>query len=313
MNVIAILTSDWHLCHKAPIARSAEPDWYAAMRRPLCEITQLASKYNAPVIIAGDIFDRWNSPPELINFALDELDGFRIENGNFPNLYAIPGQHDLPNHRLDEVKRSAYYTLLVTGIFKNLEKWEFFCSDALSISAFAWGEEIIPHDQDRQPENDRIQLAVVHSYIWKDGCSYPGADEKQKIGGYGKSLEGYDAAVFGDNHKGFKTNSNIKPHIINCGTLMRRKIDEIDYQPQVGLLLDDGDIIAHHLDVSKDKFIDVDEAREKEKQEIDATQFLTELKNLGADSLDFRDAVHKYMNKKNVSEDVRENVLGAIE
>ena len=34
-QVLAILCSDLHLQMKPPVARSAEPDWFAAMRRPL--------------------------------------------------------------------------------------------------------------------------------------------------------------------------------------------------------------------------------------------------------------------------------------
>ena len=41
-KVLAILCSDIHLSHNAPVARSAEPDWYIAMKRPLDEIADLA-------------------------------------------------------------------------------------------------------------------------------------------------------------------------------------------------------------------------------------------------------------------------------
>ncbi len=286
VKVLAILTSDFHLSHNVPVARSSESNWYEAMKRPLDELKSLAEKYRTPIICAGDVFDKWNSPPELINFAIDVL----------PMMYTIPGQHDLPNHRLDEIDRSAYWTLVKAGKIKHLEKWEFFQSDKLSISAFAWGEEILPHDQDRQPENDRIQLAVVHHYLYTNKSnSYPGVSKENHISRI--YLKGFDAAVFGDNHISHLTETS-EISIFNAGTLMRRKIDEINYKPQVGLLHDDGSITPHYLDTSEDKFIDIEEARGKEQLEIDADEFLKELKGLGSDSLDFRHAVNTHMDKK---------------
>ena len=110
MDVIAVLCSDIHLSLKCPVARSAEPNWLEATKRSLDELRSVAEEHNAHVVVAGDIFDRWNSPPEIINFAIE----------NLPNCYAIPGQHDLPNHRYEEIERSAYYTLIKAGIIENL-------------------------------------------------------------------------------------------------------------------------------------------------------------------------------------------------
>src|SRR3990172_3116798 len=99
---IAILTADWHLSHKPPIFRSTEPDWYAAMQRPLDEIISLSVIHHCPVLCAGDIFHKWNSPPELINFVMSQADCTKL---------TIAGQHDLPNHNFREIERSAYWTL----------------------------------------------------------------------------------------------------------------------------------------------------------------------------------------------------------
>lgn len=302
-NVIALLCSDIHLSHNAPVARSAEPNWYSAMKRPLDEIADLAKAHDAPIICAGDVFDRWNSPPELINFAIDYL----------PNCMAIPGQHDLPNHRLDEIHKSAFNTLVKAHKIYHLQKWEFFQSDKLSISAFAWGEEILPHDQDRQPENDRIQLAVIHHYLYTNRSnSYHGVSIQDHTSKFRDKLKGYDAAVFGDNHIGFSATIG-KCNVMNTGTLLRRKIDEINYKPQVGLLHEDGSITPHFLDTSEDKFIDIEEAREKEQLEIDADEFLKELKGLGSDSLDFRHAVNTHMGREEVNPEVRTLVTESLE
>ena len=46
----------------------------------------------------------------LISFAIREL----------PSCYAIPGQHDLPNHSYTDIQRSAYWVLVEAGIIKKI-------------------------------------------------------------------------------------------------------------------------------------------------------------------------------------------------
>jgi len=306
MNVIAILCSDIHLSLKAPIARSAEENWFDAMKRPLDEIKDLAKKHNAIVICAGDVFDKPINTSEIINFALDNLPD---------NMFGIPGQHDLPSHRYDEIEKSSYWTLVLAGKIRNLNPKNRFGIQRgkLVVYGFPWGLKIKPLKEEYKICEGYINLAVVHKYIWKIGYSYPGADDDCRVANIYQDLEGYDAAVFGDNHQGFLNNPKHILPIFNAGTLMRRKIDEISYRPQVGLLYEDGSIKPHYLDTSKDKFIDVDEAKQKEQQELDTTAFLKELKGLGSDSLDFRDTVYRYMDSKKIDSDVRELVLESIE
>lgn len=300
MNVIAILTSDWHLSHKAPIARSAEPDWYKAMKRPLDELKSLAKKRNTIVICAGDVFDKPINTSEIINFALDNLPD---------RMFGIPGQHDLPNHRYDEIEKSAYWTLVKARKVINLDPQNRFGFQYgnMIMYGFPWGFDIKPLD--RSPDPSVMHLAAIHHYLYTNKSnSYSGVSEENHISKFRKKLEGYDAVVAGDNHFGFQQGK-----IFNAGTLMRRKIDEISYRPQVGLLYEDGSIEPHYLDTSKDKFIDIDEAKQKEQQELDTTAFLNELKGLGSDSLDFRDTIYKYMDSKKIDSDVRELVLESIE
>ncbi|GAG04154.1 unnamed protein product, partial [marine sediment metagenome] len=151
-KVLALLCSDLHLSHVPPAARSAESDWYAAMKRPLDEIRELARLHGkadglkqVKILCAGDVFDssgadrrRWNSPPELINFAIDALP---------EGMYCIPGQHDLPNHNYGEIKRSAYWTLAKAGKLHNLPPGKSMLlrlDGSATVTAFPWGYEIEP-------------------------------------------------------------------------------------------------------------------------------------------------------------------------
>ena len=106
-KIVAIVCADIHLSSKAPVWRSNEPDWFAAMLKPLKQLVQLQAELECPVLIAGDIFDRWNASPELINFAMKYLP--------IVDTYAIPGQHDLPLHNYEDMEKSAYGVLKRAG------------------------------------------------------------------------------------------------------------------------------------------------------------------------------------------------------
>ncbi len=298
--MIAVLCSDIHLSHKAPISRSNEEDWYAAMKRPLHELHAISEEYQCPIICAGDIFDRWDSPAELINFALDTLP---------PDMYCIPGQHDLPNHDLNQIERSAYWTLVqaekITSIGDKLDLG----NRHGTLHGFAWGREVQPIEQ----REGRFNLAVVHAYIWYKEHGYPGAPEGARVKNWLDRIGGYDAAVFGDNHKGFKAH-----HIFNCGTLMRRKIDEYNYKPQVGLLHRDGTISTHYLDCSEDKFIDPNDKeqyRDLISNDENTEEFLSQLAGLGGATIDFLEAVKRFLRDDNnkVSPSAKRVILAAME
>ncbi len=285
-KVIAILCADIHLSIKVPVWRSAEPDWFAAMQRPLDELTVLQLKYDCPILCAGDIFNKWNSSPELINWALKYLPG---------NMYCIPGQHDLPDHNYDEIHRSAYWTLVKAGKIQNISYGAPAIFEEKIIYGFPYGESRIGQ---HIPKDRTIKIALCHEYIWVPGRSYPDAPSNQKITG-SLSVLGYGVMVFGDNHNGFTTSSSRdknKTLVFNCGCLMKRKSDEINYKPQVGLLLASGEVKPYFLNISKDKHLDIiDDATAVE--ELDIEEFLEELKKLGDTSLEFTTAVERFFKK----------------
>jgi len=306
-QLLAILTSDWHFSQNAPTARSAEPDWFAAQKRPIQQLKAIQADHggDVPIVVAGDLFDKWHAPsttPELINFLLTELPD---------HIYAIPGQHDLPYHRYDERHRSPYGTLVYAGKIHDLLPRVVEHVPGLQMYAFPWGVDVVPLEKGLQTTRD-IHLAVAHSYIWRVGFSYPGADKLKHADYYKGCLVGYDAAVFGDNHKGFMVGSSI----INTGTLMRRATDERTYKPQVGLLWSDGKVEPHYLDVSEDRWLvddDVSSGIADVGASFDATKFVDSLQSLGPDSLDFRRAITHRMDTAHVRDSVRKVVLEVVQ
>lgn len=260
---------------------------------------------SVPVICAGDIFDRWNPPPELINFALKHLP---------QGMITVPGQHDLPNHRIDQMNRCAYGVLVEAGKIKDISG-SVYTGDSFGFAAygFGWGEEIEPlleKGRDKDRNKAIIHLAVIHKYCWTADKKYPGAPEEANLQCFAKSLRGYDAAVFGDNHLGFTAKAGAC-NVINCGGFIRRKSDEIKYTPMVGLLMSDGTIKRHKLDTTDDKFHEA--AADVELATLDMQKFIKELEGLGEEGLNFREAVENHLRKEKLSTHVKEIILSALD
>lgn len=304
---VAIACSDLHFCHTAPIARSQESDWYAAMRRPVAELKALQKHLRGSVILyAGDIFDRWNAFPELINFLLEEL----------PFGYAVPGQHDLYYHEPSTTHRTAYGTLVKAGKLKQLDPEGLVpeVSPSIRLYGFPWNVPIEPCPHD--PSTFITTIAVCHLGIWTNKTGHPGAPKENHIGQVRKKLAGYDAAVFGDNHKGFI--SCLDPErpntIINCGAFMRRKSDEADTRPMVGVIRASGSIEPYYLDTSEDRLLEKTDAIQSNASiAVGILEFVEELNKLNDQQLNFREALARYMDSHQTRPEVRAAVMESIQ
>ena len=300
-KVIALLIADIHLSSTAPVARSGEPDWYAAQGRVLDQLRTLQRKNGGcPIVCAGDVFDRWNSSPELINWVATNLSGFPGE------IWVIPGQHDLPHHNYDELNRSAFDTLCFTGRVKQIppDSGVWLQEYGLDLVGFPWGVELHPEKEELARG---IRLAVVHRYVWMSGYEYKGAPNDGNIHSIARRLKGYTHVVFGDNHRGFQLGS-----FYNCGCLIPRKSDERKLKPSVGAVFSDGSVVRIPLDCSQDQWLEENDPRVEIGERIDAADFLDGLRGLEWDSLNVREWVKRYLDRSEISQRVRETVLDAL-
>ncbi len=310
-TLIAIAISDIHLSHRPPVARSEEDNWYITQANYLREIKKLAGQggffpSNIPILCPGDVFDDgWRPhkcPPELVNFAIRNLPD---------NIYAIPGQHDLPHHRFEDLKKSAFYTLMESGKIKLVgpENPIVLEEFALRLHGFPWGVEIAPLVD---PCDLLVEVALVHSYLWIDGKSYPGALEEKKLGIVRKKLKGYDICLFGDNHVPFMVTRD-KQTVVNCGSLMRRHIDQIEHKPCAYKLYSTGRVERYYLDTKRDKFVDFRKLEKTLIGDINITKFLENLRELKDSTISFEEAVFRVLEKRQVSERTKRIILSALE
>lgn len=298
-KVIAILLADIHLTLNPPIWRSAEPDWFTAMKRPLDEVRALQEEHDCPVLCAGDVFTRWNSVPELTNFAIKNLP---------QQMYGIPGQHDLPLHKYDDINKSAYQTLVLANKINYLHPGspsiveKDYKNHKMLVFGYPYGFEIIPI---KARTDDHVYIALAHEYVWIKGHNYTSAPMENRLGRNAAMYidgrwKGYDVVIYGDNHKGFLVKSPNKTTHINCGSLMRTNSDQIEYRPRVGLLRADASIKRHYLDTSEDKCLDISEEALGE-DSLDMRALLQELEKLDSSDLDFTELIQEYLKRNKIN------------
>jgi hypothetical protein len=309
-NIIAIVCSDIHLSDKPPLSRSIEPDWYEAMARPLTQLDEYAKLYKVPIICAGDIFDRWNSPPELINFALQYIP---------EGMYCIPGQHDLPHHAYADIEKSAYWTLVKAGRINNIQAKRTLprgvtfqpanpIGKHLVLWGFPWGFPVEPINRVLDIHN----VAVVHSYIWTSGHGYKGAPKEKYCSKYFSRLKGCNTAIWGDNHSNFSA-TNDNTNIYNCGCLIPRKSDEKKQPPTIGLLKKDGSVQRVFLEHSEDKWLNEKELTKILSSVIDLDGLIDDFRKLTSEKIDFVDLLRQVMRKTEIGKRTKEILKELLE
>jgi len=260
------------------------------MWRTLRQLWDLKEKYNVDILCAGDIFHRWNSPPELINFALV----------NLPPMIAISGQHDQPYHNYDELHKSAFWTLVKAGVVEMVGNKPLI-KGQLCIYGAHFGQEFPKAHRNNE---DLLHVLLAHRYVWMGSSKHPKAKPEEKATCV--CTTGHDLYVLGDNHKGFYS-KDISAY--NCGALMRRRSDEADYLPHVGLLHADGDVEIIYLDTDGES-IEQDVNESEESSPTGLKELLTELNGLQDVGLDFEEALKRI--SQNKSSQVRSLLLEAL-
>ncbi len=294
-TVIGLSVSDVHLSLVPPKLRANEPDWLQTQRGYLDQLRALQSQYQVPIFYAGDICHHWNLPAELINFACKYL----------PKGYAIPGNHDLPFHRYEDRKRSAYWTLVEANVLHNLSPDRPEEIDRFVVHSFPWGYEL--KRLEKRSHSLAFDIAVVHRYVWTKSTGYEHAADDARLFHLKSDFGTYDFVVIGDNHIHWKSGS-----IVNNGCFMIRRADELSLQPSVSLLWDDRTITRYYLDVSKDVYAKDDDVKET-KIDGDDYEFIKGLQKLANKQTDFVGTLMEALKQQGLNPGTKDAILQALE
>jgi len=268
-KVDAILTSDWHLTTRTPVCRT--DNYLNTQLDKLDEIADLASEHNCYVIVAGDIFDRWNCDWRIIRYWYEFCQ-------NNKTIWCA-GQHDLQDNNADNLDTSPIMAGKVTA-------WD--CVDICH-----WG---------RVPSEEKNILAWHVPVYHKEN---PYHAEVSTAKALLKKYPQYRLILTGDNHQTFVVEHN-GALLVNTGSLLRSSAAQINHKPCVFLYdFDNNAVEPYFLDIDEDAVTDNHLVTKKFKEDVSSkvSKFCDKMSSADY-KIDFHANLKKYMETNDIDDAV---------
>jgi len=305
-----IITADWHLRSQRPRCRLDE-DWIETQRTALTWIATYAGQYEADVIVIGDIFHSTNETTNEVIGLVQELALILEENDL--KLFVLAGNHDLPQHNLDNIHRSAFQILLNSKNIYHVNQLPVFENELAntnffnSISAVNFGAD----------DEKFAKVIFKHILCFPENAKLPPSDKIVKPSELFETFNNAKYIFTGDYHKQFIYESKKKKiqMLLNPGCLIRQAADTIDYEPSV-FLVDFGheDLNIQSCPIPDDEKMVTDEYIENEvmrNSRIEA--FIERIKENEQVTFDFIDNVHNMMKNNKIENNVKDIILELME
>lgn len=273
-----ILTADWHLRATTPVCR-IDDDFQQSMWEKVLFVGGLALEYRCPIYHAGDLFDNWLVPHWLVSKTIEMLP---------PDFYTVFGNHELPQHSLQNKEKSALWSLVVGGHVKTLPG----------------------HYGEKNPvgtivKGRKVLMMHIYNYVGKEpwpGCTHPKAHmllDKYK---------NHDLIITGDNHQSF-----VYPFkgrlLVNPGSLMRQDADQINFRPCVWLWYADTNTVVPVTVPHKKGVVTREHIEVKNENEEVLAAYISRMNMNWELSANFDVNINKYLNTNRVRKQVEEIVL----
>jgi len=283
VEVSAILTSDWHLRETTPICRT--DDFQETQWCKVAFVAQLQTRYDCPVLHAGDLFDYWKPSPHLLSVTLQLL----------PNkFHTIYGQHDLPQHSLDLLHKSGIFTLYNANRLKVLGGTHF--------------------GQDLTRESEIIgqrRILVWHKLVWTKTPPWPDCREMRAEDVLRKWPQ-YELIVTGDNHKPFVVYGE-KNILVNPGSLMRQTADQTDHRPRVYLWYAKSNTVEPIYIPIEKGVISREHIEKKAERDLRIEAFISRLSDDWKAGLSFEENLQKFFDENTIRDSIKDIIWKSIE
>lgn len=254
----AIITGDIELRAHTPLCRL--DDHWAAQERKIKFISDLAKKYDCPILDGGDLFDKkykQNPSHFLISWAIRNLPR---------HFFTVPGNHDLPGKSMENYNRSAMKVLESAGIVSKKRFFALKNQRKVQIYRIPWGEPVLPVEIEGNDFDYNVLL--IHTMVYDDNMPFPGCEGWEK-GQLLRMFSNFDLIVSGHHHATFTGfNKRTNTLLVNPGSLMRNDADQEFFKPsiflwfaaenrveQVFLPIESGVVSRFHLEVKEEKEI----------------------------------------------------------
>jgi len=305
-----IAASDLHLRRTVPENRT--DDFFAAQERKLRFILELAVE-DPPLVIPGDFFEVPKPGPFMEQWVISLLKEYQVK----PII--VPGQHDLPFHSLKEIPDSGLGVLAAAGVIElmDLSDPKKYCwsSYNYTIAGVPYGSVPPPH-WTFPPTNTRIKVLLWHHMVINDPLW--AGQEAEKAGAILRKYKQFDLIITGDNHQSFAISSTlgIKEEgkarwLINPGSMMRTKINQIDHKPCV-FSWDGNRPIQIFLPIEPD-VLDLSKSAEEKVRDERVAAFVERLGTEYDIGLSFKDNLIKFIRENPLDKPVEELIWRCYE
>lgn len=288
----AILTSDIHIQSKNPVCR--KDDYLEALGYKLKWVSNLQRQYNCPILDAGDLLNSWKIDPELEQWCIK----------NIPKEFrTIIGNHDMPSHNISLFRKGSLSLLNTVRSIQLLSNGVEF--KGFNVTGLHYGQEL------EYTPTGNVNVLVSHEMVCKekqkhDHFTYSTA--KTLLKKYSK----FNLVVTGHSHESFEVEYQGRK-LVNVGSLMRRDINQKDYQPRVALWYAEDNRIEW-IDVPITDFVistkhkDVIKLRD---ERIDS--FVDKLKDSENIGISFEDNLEKHFEINNTDEVYKKKIYNSME
>ena len=251
----AILASDLHLREDTPQCRL--DNYWDVQEKKLNFLFSLAKQHQIPILIAGDLGHKPRWSCRLLEWFISKVN-------KEIKIFAIPGQHDLINHRTDLWESSAVGVLHAAGAITLLGFDTFPLDiefDDFWLYGFPYGVGI---QKIKRADNLKPRIAMTHEMIIEKIDLFP---NQNAIKGNQilKKHKQFSIVHSGDNHQPFVVEYEDRK-LVNPGSLMRSTAAQEDHTPRVYLWyadtneveavylpIEQGVISRTHIDVAKER------------------------------------------------------------
>jgi DNA repair exonuclease SbcCD nuclease subunit len=268
-----------------------------------------SARRGIPVIIAGDLghFPYW--PNWLLTETL-----WRFRRAA-RMVYLIPGQHDLPHHRLDNWGKAALGTLdagrgnfqLILGPDKPTE------IPGATVVGFPYGC-LLDHMTSHSSGGGAARIAVAHCMVIEDKPLWPGQEAPRGHELLRKYPE-YDVILTGDNHHPFVAEDRGRV-LVNPGGMLRMNRDQADHRPRVyvvGWGRKGVEVEEVYLPIETDVFVD-EKIPPGVEMDSRIEAFVARVKDgSGGVSLSFRENLNRTLATPSITPGVKSKVIQAVE
>ena len=281
-NATLILCADLHLREDQPECRT--DDYFKAQHEKIKWLYNLkAEKGNPGVILcAGDIFHKAKVSKRFEIFCMKEL----------PQMYCIPGNHDLPSHSINEIENSSI------GILEGAGEIEIFKTPLDTIYKF---------------ESYGMKIGMIHSLLHRDNpVKVEGKIISTKAIKILKDNPDCDIILSGDNHQTFIEEWEGR-FLFNPGSMMRMTAAQIEHEPCV-ILFD-----AKTKDYKYECFpfvggeVSRNHIEKKEKHDERMSRFVENMNTDFSMDIDFVKNIELFTKKNKQRKPVQEELFSIIE